>query len=236
MAKVEEIKTTPLDIQVPVDQQSGTVDPFEKVESLVKNNLKIIGIVTGGILAVAAAVALFIFYRNTQNEEAQKLLFPAVYHIEADSLKLALNGNGNTTGLLSIASDFSGTDAANQAEFYIGVAYIKQGKFADAIEHFEKFGSSDALVQARAYSLLGDANLELNKTDEAINWYKKAVAHKPTKEFTPAYYLKLGLAQEKAKDFAGASETYGKLVDEFPDAQEAADAKKYKAKAEEASK
>jgi tetratricopeptide (TPR) repeat protein len=234
MAKLEEVKTNPQPVAVEVEQL--TVDPFEKAENLFKSNIKLIAYIAGGIVLAGAAIALFILYRDSRNEEGQKALFPAVYFFESDSLNLALKGNGNSTGLLDIAEEFSGTDAGNQAEFYIGVTYLKQGKYADAITHLENFSSSDALVQARAFSLIGDANMEQAKFDEAITWYTKATEYKPTKEFTPAYFLKLALAQEKAKDFAGASATYGKLVDTYPDAQEAADAKKFKAKAEQAAK
>ena len=39
---------------------------------------------------------------------------------------------------------------------YAGVSYLKQGKFELARLYLEDFSSSDLLIQARAYSLVGD--------------------------------------------------------------------------------
>ena len=232
MTKEKQSKAAEIPEEVQIE--TPVIDPLDRAEDLFRNNIKLLGYITAAVLAVGAAVALFMYYRGTQNEEAQKELFPAVYEFEADSLNKALKGNGNHLGLIQIADDFSGTDAATQAEFYIGAAYLKQGKFQEAIDHLEKFNAGDALVQARAYSLIGDAYSELNKTDEAISWYKKASEHQPNKQFTPVYLFKLGIAQEKAKDFAGAKETYSKIAENYPESSEAAEAKKLKAKNEEA--
>lgn len=235
MAKVEQVNTNTEPV-VARDFSGLTQDPFEKAENLFKSNIRLIGYVAGGVIAVGAAVVFFLIYLSDQNDEAQKAIFPAVYSFEEDSLKRALNGNGNVVGLTTVADDYGMTNTGKQAEFYIGTSYLKLGKYEDAIEHLEKFNAGDALVQARAYSLLGDANLELKKYEDAANWYKKAAEHKPNKEFTPTYLLKLALAQELANNFTEAAATYGKLADEYPTSQEAADAKKLKARAETQSK
>ncbi|MES2388339.1 MAG: tetratricopeptide repeat protein [Bacteroidota bacterium] len=227
MTKVKETKE---EIVIPVvtDQESVYVDPLDRAEFLFRSNMKLLGYITAGIFAIGAVVAGYMYWQSEQNGEAQKELFHAVYQFESDSLKQALNGNGNHWGLLRVADEFSGTDAANQAEFYIGAAFLKQGKFKEAVEHLNKFKSSDALVQARAYCLLGDANLELNQADEAISFYRKAAEHKPNKQFTPGYLMKLALAQTVAKDTKGASETYSKVVEEYPESAELSEAKRLK--------
>jgi len=43
---------------------------------------------------------------------------------------------------------------------------LKQGKFEDAIEYLKKFNAGDLLIQARAYSLIGDAYLELKDNED----------------------------------------------------------------------
>jgi TolA-binding protein len=87
-------------------------------------------------------------------------------------------------------------------------------------------------VQARAYSLIGDAYLEKKNAEDAISYYKKAAEYKPNKYFTPGYLMKLATAQEVAKDNKAALETYKNIVAEYPDAQEAVAAKKFKSKLE----
>jgi TolA-binding protein len=155
-------------------------------------------------------------------------LFQAVYYFESDSLNKALNGDGNNLGLIDIASDYQFTKAGNIANFYAGCALLKQGKFEDAISYLKSFGSNDILVQARAYSLTGDAYLELEDYENAISYYKKASEWKPTKEFTPDYLMKLGLASNLNKDYEAAAKAYKKIIDEFPNSQKINEAKKYK--------
>jgi len=124
------------------------------------------------------------------------------------------------------------TDAGNLANFYIGVIYLKQGQYEDAISYLQDFSSSDLFVQARAYSLIGDASMELDEPQEAIKYYNKAANYKPNKYFTPQYLMKLAMAYESVNDYASAVLTYEKIMDEFSEFPDITDVKKYKARAE----
>ena len=155
-------------------------------------------------------------------------MFSPVFAFEADSLNKALKGSGGNPGLTNIADDYSATPAGNLAQFYAGAALLKQGKFDEAIEHLKSFSSSDLLVQARAYSLIGDAYMEKNSTEDAISYYQKAVDYKPNAYFTPSYMIKLGIAYEKAKKNTEAIEVYGDLIEKYPQSSEVLNAKKFK--------
>lgn len=201
-------------------------------ESLLNRNKNLI---LGAIVAVVLVVAGILgynAYKESQDTEAQKSFFPAVSYFETDSLKKALAGDGASDGLLKVADEYGVTDAGNLANFYAGVAFLKDGKYDDAISHLKDFSSSDLLVQARAYSLLGDAYLEKNQTDEAISYYKKATEYKPNKYFTPGYLMKLATAYEKNKDYKAAIEAYDEVIEKYFDSSEAPNAKKYKSKLE----
>jgi predicted negative regulator of RcsB-dependent stress response len=182
-----------------------------------------IGIV-GGVLFFAA----YRFYIDSQESTAQSALSTVVYAMESDSLTKALNGSGGNEGLLAIADNYPGTDAANLAHLYAGIALVKEGKFDDAIKHLKSFSSSDLLVQGRAYALTGDAYMEKNQPDEAVSYYKKAADYKSNEFFTPVYLMKLGIAQEKAKQPKDAIASYGKIIEEYPLSAEVTNAKKYK--------
>lgn len=197
--------------------------------------LKNRNLLLGGLAALVLLVGGIFFYRyytGNQEAEAQKYMFRAVYYFEADSLKKALDGDGVNSGLLEIADDYGNTKAGNLAHFYAGVALLKQGKFDDAISHLKDFDANDMLLQARAYSLTGDAYMEKKQPAEAADYYEKAAKHEPNKYFTPTYLLKLALAYENNKQNDKAIETYGKIIDQYEDAAEAMTAKKYKSKLE----
>ncbi|MFC6996592.1 tetratricopeptide repeat protein [Rufibacter roseus] len=190
----------------------------------------------GIFVAIAAAVVGgFLFYQNrqNQNEEALAAMFQAEYYLEADSLNKAINGDGQYAGFKKIADEYGSTKAGNLANFYAGIALLKQGQFQEALNYLEEFKSDDLLLQARAYSLQGDAQLELGKAEEAAELYTKAAEHKANDYFSPQYLMKAALALETANKNAEAAEVYGRIIENYPVSQEVNDAKKFKARAEE---
>ncbi|MES2734241.1 MAG: tetratricopeptide repeat protein [Bacteroidota bacterium] len=208
-----------------LNKLSGKDSPFVKYRN----------VILGGIAIVVLAVAGFVgyrFYVNSQDKEAQSYLFPAAHYFETDSLKKALKGDGSNDGLTTLADNYGATKAGGLANFYAGVAYLKEGKYDEAIQYLKDFSSSDLIVQARAYSLLGDAYSEKKDVKEAINYYKKAAEYKPNKYFTPVYLMKLATAYEQDKDYAAAIEAYDKIITNYFDSSEVTNAKKYKSKLE----
>jgi tetratricopeptide (TPR) repeat protein len=196
-----------------------------------KNPKIIFGIIAALFIAVAGYFG-FNFYKKSQDAEAQKQMFQAVYYFEADSLKLALNGDGNNLGFIDIIDDYKYTDAANLAHFYAGASYLKQGNFNAAILYLQDYSSNDLLVQPRAYSLIGDAYMELQKYEDAVTYYNKACNYKPNKFYTPAYLMKAALAYEKLNQNDKAKEAYDKIITDFWDAAEYQNAVKLKARLE----
>lgn len=190
-------------------------------------------VLLGVLLAVIVAVGGFFgynYWRTQQDNQAQAAMFRAVDNWEADSLKPALQGDGKLPGLNKVATEYSGTKAGNLANFYAGVALLKQGKFSEAYNALDKFSSSDYLVQARAYSLMGDAQLEQGKAKEAAELYGKAADYQANEYFTPGYLLKQGVALETAKDNEGALKAYNRIIDDYATSQEVSEARQAKAR------
>lgn len=196
---------------------------------LEKNSKVVIGITTLLVLAIAGYFG-FQYYKQGQNQSAQEEMFQAVYYFEADSLEQALNGDGNNLGFLSIIDDYGITEAANLANYYVGAIYLKQGKYEPARLYLEDFSSNDLLIQARAYSLIGDTYMEEGKFEDAAKAYNKAATHKPNKFFSPVYLMKEALAYEKANQKEKAVETYEKVITQYWDSGEFQKARKYKAR------
>lgn len=206
-------------------------DRLERSEEFLERNRNLLLGALGVVVAVIAGVLGFYKYQSSQDETAQGKLFPAVYYFEADSLKQALNGDGQNSGLLTIADEYGSTKAGNLAHFYAGVALLKQGKFADADKHLADFSSDDLLLQGRAYALRGDAALEQKDHAKAAEFYLKAADHKSNQFYTPGYLLKAAMAQEENKDFAGAVKSYDRILNDYQVSSEANDAKRLRARA-----
>jgi tetratricopeptide (TPR) repeat protein len=209
---VMEIIESPEALQQEVSKVTGF---FEKNQSTTLG---------AGIVLIALVAGFFGFqwYKNSQDIEGEKKLFKAVYAFESDSLSAAAKE-------MSKISDEFGGNTQNLADLYLGITLLKQGKYDQSIEKLKNFSSSDLLVQARAYSLIGDAYTEKKSFSEAIEYYQKAADYKPNKFFTPTYLLKLALALEANKQGKEALEAYSQIMDKFPESAESIPAKKYKA-------
>ena len=184
-----------------------------------KSTTLVVGVV---LIALVAGFFGLQWYKNSQDVEGEKKLFKAVYAFESDSLSAAAKE-------MAKISDEFGANTQNLSDLYLGITLLKQGKYEQSIEKLKNFSSSDLLVQARAYSLIGDAYAEKKSFSEAINYYQKAAEYKPNKFFTPTYLLKLALAFEANKQLKEALDAYAQITDKFPGSAESVPAKKYKA-------
>ncbi|MEJ2004553.1 MAG: tetratricopeptide repeat protein [Cyclobacteriaceae bacterium] len=189
------------------------------------------------VLGLAGAVALIIagffgwkYYQDSRNTEAQNMMFQAIHYFESDSLNLALDGDGSNLGFSAIVQEYSGTEAANLANYYAGVAYLKKGQYKPAQLFLEDFSSDDLLVQTKVYDLLGDIHMEQENYDEALDYYKRAAQRKSTEEFSPVYWMKAALAAEKSGNQSEAVEAYETVIADFPESDQVNDAKKFRAR------
>ena len=226
MAKKKENKNELLENPDALAERLGSAENWME-----RNSKTVFGIV-GVILLAVAGYFGFNYYKKTQDAEAQPQMFQAVYYFEADSLSLALNGDGNNLGFINIIEDYKFSEAANLAHFYAGVCYLKQGNYETAILYLEDFSADDLLVQARAYSLIGDAYMEQQKYEDAAKYYDKAANYEPNKFYSPTYLMKAALAYEKLNQNDKAKEAYSKIITDFWDSQEYQNAVKLKARLE----
>jgi TolA-binding protein len=205
-----------------LESAEGLQHEIGKVQTTVEKNKNVIYGVAGALILAVVGYFGYKYYTNSQDEEGQAKLYSAVYKFEADSNKVAAKE------MAKVADNFGG-NTGNLANFYAGVANLKEGKYDTAIEQLKSFSSSDLLVQARAYSLIGDAYSEKKAYGDAVDYYKKASEYKANKFFTPAYMMKLAAALEANKEPKEALAVYTEIVEKYAESSEAVSAKKYKA-------
>jgi tetratricopeptide (TPR) repeat protein len=211
---------------------------FDRLELFYENYKKQLAIGAAAVLGVVGLYLAFtLYYIPNRDAEAQAEVFYAEQYFEKDSFNIAVNG-GKTIrladgtdktikGFQEIADEYSFTPTANLAHYYIGVADLRLGKFQEAIDELEKFSTKDPLLGAVAIGAMGDANMELKKPDEAINYYLKA-ADKKANEFTsPIYLKKAGFAYESKGEYADAVKLYERIQREYTKSTESRDIEKY---------
>ena len=205
---------------LPIENTDAINETLSKSEEFINNNKNKIFTVLGVIVVLLLGFSIFSYIKNNQNNTAQEEMFQAVYYFEKDSLVQALNGDGNNYGLLEIIDEYGLSDAANLSKFYAGASYLKLGNYENAINYLDEFSSSDLLIQARAYSLIGDAYVEIGDYDNAIYYFKKASNENPNEFFTPSYLLKLAIVYEETGDLESALDTYEEIIEEFKNSPE----------------
>ncbi|MEO9051063.1 MAG: tetratricopeptide repeat protein [Ginsengibacter sp.] len=143
-----------------------------------------------------------------------------------------LNGDGVHPGALKMINDYYGTDAANLCQYYAGACYLHLGQFDKAIKFLKDFNAKGSTqIESRAYGMLGDANAELNKNDEALSYYKKAAFVNEKDDFTTSEFLfraaLFAQVNGKTKD---AIELFKKIKTNYPKTQKAQEVDRYLAK------
>jgi TolA-binding protein len=215
-----------------IEDSEALKEKFFKYEGLLEKNSKLLAYIGAGIIGIVALYFGYKYYSDTQEKEAQSALYDAVFLFESDSLSKALKGQGGNEGLLSIADNYGSTKAGKLANLYAGIAFMKETKYAEAIERLDKFSADDQVLQGRAYCLIGDCYMETKKIEDAITYYEKAVNFKPNKFATPAYMMKLAGAYMEAKKSKEAISVYSSLLEKYPAGNESLLAKKYKSRLE----
>lgn len=201
-----------------------------KAKDFWTRNSKIILPVGLGLLLIVGGYFVYKnYFKDPKEVKAAEAMFRAEQYFRNDSLKLALNGDGQNIGFLQVISRFSGTDAANLAHYYAGVIYIKLDDNQNAVTHLKKFSSDAKQVQQRAYKLLGDAYGDLGNYKEAMDYYEKAAHYfeSDRRSSAEALFSAAYLADKMLKDQKRAIELYKELKEKYPQEQQGIEADKY---------
>jgi tetratricopeptide (TPR) repeat protein len=206
---------------------------YTKTEEYIENNKKMLSYVA---IAVIAIVGGYFGYKNFYIEpletEAKSVMFQAENYFRQDSLKKAIYGDNVNPGFIDIIDDYSGTKAASLAEYYLGISYLRNGQFQDAIDVLSEYSSDDEILSAIAIGATGDAYLELGNVEEAISYYKNAANHRDNSFTSPIYLMKAGQVLETKGEYKEALALYKTIKEKYKDSQEAREIDKYIARAE----
>jgi len=191
-----------------VEGESTTEEIFEnldesanKVEEWVIEHQKMIFIAIGSIaLCILLYMGFNKFVQEPKEADAANAAYVAQDYFakavnatgkEQDSLfNLALNGVNGKIGLVDVAKNYSGTKAANLANYAAGVAYLNMNDYKNAVFYLDNFKSEDEVFGASAKGAMGDAFVQLNQLDDALSAYEKAIASTTNKYTTPKFLYK----------------------------------------------
>ncbi|MAP81428.1 MAG: hypothetical protein CL526_10105 [Aequorivita sp.] len=239
---------TKIEKQEELEDNSTTAEVFNtldegasKTEAWVEENQK--GILAFIIVVAVGVLGYFAYdqYIKTPKEaEAMNEMFQAQNYWEEaltatakDSLyNLSLQGGEGKYGFLDIIDNYSGTDAANLAYYYAGMAYLNTNKYQEAIAHLDKFKSDDEMLAPLAKGGIGDAFVQLGQNEDALKYYEEAATMRANNFTTPRFLLKAGITAMALNKNDKALAHFKKIADEYPSATEATKAEIYTGRAE----
>lgn len=222
-----------------VEDNSTTAEVFNtldetasKTEDWVIKNQKYIFVIIG---LVAAVVLGYLGYNEfiakpKQSEamndmfQAQKFYDQAITNTaDQDSLfNLALNGGEGKFGMLDVISEYSGTPAANIANYYAGMAYLNMKDYKNAVSYLGEFSSDDEVLAPMAKGGIGDAFVQLNQQEDALGYYEEAASMRSNDFTTPLYLYKAGIVAMELGKTNVALKHFENIKENYPESTEAA--------------
>ena len=206
---------------------------YSKTETFIDNNKGIITSVIGGLVVlIAGYFAYNSFYLAPLEDEAREEMFMAEKYFKLDSFNLAIDGRADFAGFIEIADKYGSTKAGELANYYLGMSFLNLGEFKSAIDALNQFDGDDEMLATLAIGAKGDALLELENTEKAIEQYEKAASRNANEFTTPVFLMKAARAQEMVGDYKGAAENFKKIKEEYKTSPEGSDIEKFIARAE----
>lgn len=206
---------------------STVEETLTRTEQYLEQNYKILLIGLGVLVAVVGIFWLGKLYLNKRNEEAQSQMYQAERYLEMDSLKLALNGDGNYLGFLDIAKDYKFTNSGNLACYSAGICYLHLGNYQEAIDFLNKYSKKDKVLGSLAIGATGDAYVELGDPDKGVSKYIEAADFAKNSFNTPLFLMKAGELYEMKGKYSEALKTYERIESQYPESTEGTTIDKY---------
>ncbi len=196
------------------------------------------------IVVIAGLLVYKAYVQAPREDKASTALAKGQQYFNQEQFDKALNGDGaGYAGFVKIASDYSGTDAANLADLYAGLCYANLGKWKEAVSSLEKFSSkSDAMISPSAMAALGNAYANTDNVDKAISTLKKAADMADSKaedgtnnSLAPTFLIQAAQLLESQKKNDEALKIYQDIKKKYVNAQvvQSSEIDKYIERAEE---
>ena len=204
--------------------------PIARGAGFLEKNKKLLSII--GVFIVLIILGLF-FYNQFIYKPADLKSQDALRHgefllLNEQNYSAAISGDSiGNPGLKSVAESYSGYSGGDIAQYELGIAYLNNGQYQEAITALEQVAFEDEMIASITLGAIGDANMELGKITAAADYYEKAYNNSKNDLTAPIYMLKAAYAKETENKYKDAVKIYEELINEYPFTPEAEKAKKY---------
>jgi len=183
-----------------------------------KYNKFIYGAIIAILVVIIGILAFNRFYLQKKTEKASLLILKPIEEMmkgDSASVMLALEGDDDMDGFLSIIESYKITRTANTARYYAGICYFKLNDKEEALEYLLKFKRKEDIYWAECQALIGDIYDDLDQPEKAIKHYEKSVKASHNPYATPVTLFKLGQLYEREEKWEKALNAYKQIEKDY---------------------
>ena len=188
-------------------------DNLTKVEQRVQNNQKTI---MWAIVALSVVIILVLGYINFIRRPAKANAQAAIGNADVTLITALSTGD---SAMVDSAVTLYGNIAGKENRGYLMVALqlYEKGKYEEALKNLQKYDIKDHVVGAGAQTLEGDCYVNLNKLQDALNCYDRAIkTADENPNIVPLILLKKATVLNAMKDYKAEADVYRTILKQYP--------------------
>ena len=216
------------------EQLANVEENLSKAGLFVVDNQEKIVKILGLIVVVIAIFALYTkFIVEPKEKEASEEMYIAEFYFQNNDYNKALNGDGQYSGFLTVADNYSSTNSGNLANYYAAICQMNLAPndsinyYEEALNSLSDFDTDDEILYSLSTGLKGDANLELGNYDKALNYYISAANDYVNDFTTPYFMMKQAFIHELNEDYNSALKIYESIKEKYSQSREGLSIDKY---------
>jgi len=203
-----------------------TVDFFEDLDKRALNSERFLERyakqLSVGLLVVLLIILGYFGYEHfvvsPKNQEATSKFLVAQRNLVQGKDSLALGGKSAINpGFLGVYEEFSNTKIGKLSAYNAAIIEFKNGNYQNAYDLMDKFSSPNKIFMALKYGLMGDCLANLDRGDEAISHFDKAIGASGD-DYTSYYFTrKAGLLAIALKKNVVAKKYFSSIDEKYRD-------------------
>ena len=216
------------------EQLANVEENLSKAGLFVVDNQEKIVKILGLIVVIIAIFALYTkFIVEPKEKEASEEMYIAEFYFQNNDYNKALNGDGQYSGFLTVADNYSSTKSGNLANYYSAICQMNLAPndsinyYEDALNSLSDFDTDDEILYSLSTGLKGDANLELGNYEKALNYYVSAANDYVNDFTTPYFMMKQAFVHELNEDYNSALKIYESIKVKYSQSKEGLSIDKY---------
>ena len=202
--------------QQPTDEPIALDVQLNKGEAFIEKNWKVIAAVLGAVIVIVVGAYIYKNHMADKEVQAQKAIASAQVAFAQQQYEQALKGDGTSKGFLKVIDEFSGTETANLAKLYAGLAYANTDKVDEAIKYLEDFSAQDDdMISPAAIAALGNLYVQKGENEKGVRTLVKAADKANNDAVSPVFLLQAGEIYESLGQNDKALDLYKRIKKQY---------------------